>query len=377
MPLNLPALRLALSAALAAALLAGCASSDRDKPAPSEYGAEAFRPLAEAFGKVGYRWDWSGFPAPAAGQSVKFLEVWPDAVATQDTAGKITVLEPNSGRVRWANDAANPLTRFVGISRDPGTFADRLVCSAESEVFIVDLRTGNLLTRQRYEALVNTPPLLLGTIGIYGTPDGTFLAHEFTANARAWAYQASGPVEFPPILSGRVVAGVTQAGFVSLIDAESGVLTGRNRMYGGSAGTLTTDGSLTFVASLDQSIYAYAPTGQKIWQHRTSKPLAFSPVCVGARLYCHTADNGFSCFDAADGRVIWSNKDVRGTLVGTRKGDLLVWDGTTFTVLEPGAGATVVRDTLPTIRAIRFDRFDNGTMYAVNRAGVVGRFVAK
>ncbi len=380
MPTNftLPrAARALVLGALAVLLVPGCASTDRDRPEAYEYEAGAFRPLAESLDKIGYRWDWSGFPAPARGSRVEFLKAWPDAVAAQDSASKLTVLESSSGRVRWSSEISSPLTRFVGLARDRQFGGDRVICSAEAEVLILDIQTGNLISRQRYESVVNTPPLLLGTLGIYGTPDGTFLAHEFRNSARAWAYQASGPIEQPPILAGGVIAGVTQAGHVALIDAGTGTLAGRNRIYGGAAGPLATDGALTFIASLDQSLYAFAPSGLTVWQHRTSRPLAFAPVCIGARLYCHTADNGFTCFNAADGTVLWSNKEVRGTLIGTRTGDLLVWDGVTFSVLEPARGATVASSTLPTIRQITFDRFDNGVMYAVNRAGVVGRFVSK
>lgn len=369
-------------ACLALTVLPGCATQDPDRAEPYEFQPEAFRPLAESFEKLGYRWDWSGFPAPAEGQRIQFVQAWPDAVVTQDTGTKVTVIEPGSGRVRWSGEVASRLTRFVGLSRSPQGRGDRLICSSESEVFVLDLQTGNVVSRQRYEMVVNTPPLLIADVGVYGTPNGELLAHRFANGARAWAYQAEGPVEFPPILAGGIIAGVTQAGQVSLIDASSGTLAGRARMYGGSAGTLATDGSLVFVASLDQSLYAFAPSGQRVWQHRTSQPLAYAPACVGARVFCHTADQGFTCFEAGTGRILWSNPAVRGTLIGTRKGvagadDLLVWDGATLFLLEPDRGATVTSAALTGIRKIVFDRFDNGVMYAVNRAGVVGRFIPK
>jgi len=362
---------------LSATVMAGCASSDTDRPEAHEFEAEAFRPLADAFEKVGYRWDWSGFPGPAEGQRIKFLHAWPDAIVTQDTGSKVAVIEPASGRVRWSGEVASRLTRFVGVSRDRHDRTDRLICSSESEVYILDMQTGDVVSRQRYEKVVNTPPLLLGDVGVYGTPNGELLAHRLTNGARAWAYLAEGPIEFPPILADNTVVGATQAGLVSMIDADTGGLTGRARMYGGAAGALATDGALVYIASLDQSIYAFANSGQKIWQHRTSSPLTFAPVCLGARLFCHTADLGFTCFDAGTGKPIWSNREVRGTLIGTRKGDLLVWDGATLSLLEPDRGATVATAVLPGIRHITFDRFDGGTLYVANRAGVVGRLVSK
>ncbi len=381
MPMNFisrHAPRVVACAALSVAFLSGCATTDPDKPTPEEFEPQAFRPLTEAFDKLGYRWDWSGFPTPASGERIVFLEAWPDAVATQDSASKVTIIEPASGRVRWSGEVASRFTRFVGLSRDREGKTDRMISSSESEAFVLDMQTGNLVSRERFENVVNTPPLLLGPIGVYGTPNGELLAHRYSNSTRAWAYQASGPVEFPPILAGHIIAGITQAGIISMIDAYSGSLAARARIYGGAAGTLATDGALIFVASLDQSIYAFdAITAQKVWQHRTSQPLSWSPVCIGARLYCHTADLGLTCFDAGTGRVIWNNENVRGSVIGTRKNDLLVWNGTEMVLLEPDQGATVARAALPNIRKVTFDRFDDGNLYITNRAGVVGRFVPK
>lgn len=374
---------LALSSAvglvgLSALTATGCGGGGGFRASDDGAGPEAFKPLAAEFAKVGYGWDWSGFPLPAGGERIRFITAYPDAVVVQDTGSKVSLLEPSNGRVRWSNELANRITKFVGIARDPNPARDdRVIVSSESEAFVVSMRTGEVASRQRFEKVVNTRPVMFGPMAVYGTPGGELLGHNIASNLRVWGFDAPGSIEFAPVRVGHLVAGVTQDGYAAFVDPVSGSLAGRAKLFGGVATEPVSDGNRMFVASLDQSLYAVTPGGALAWRHRTSQPLTTQPAVVGNTVYCTTADEGFAAFDAATGEIRWSTNAVSGMVLGTRKGRLVVWNGTVLSLVDAERGALVERADLPGLTKVVFDAFDDGNLYAVNSAGVVGKFLAK
>jgi len=363
---------------IAALTAGGCGSGGSHQSSENMAGPEAYKPLAAEFSKVGYGWDWSGFPLPDRGEKIKFITAYPDAVVVQDTGSKLTVLEPSNGRLRWSDELANRITKFVGLARDPDPArGDRIISSSESEAFVVSMRTGEITSRQRFEKVVNTRPVMFGTMAVYGTPAGELMGHNIASNLRVWGYMAAGPIEFAPVRVGFAVGGVTQDGFVSFVDPVSGSLIGRTKLFGGVATEPVSDGNLMFVASLDQSLYAISPGGTLAWRHRTSEPLTTQPAVVGNTVYCSTADEGFTAFDAATGSIRWSTNEVTGTVLGTKKGRLVVWNGSALTLVDAQRGTVVERANLPGLSKLVFDSFDDGNLYAVNSAGVVGKFLPK
>lgn len=356
----------------------GCSSEGMFHSTSEERGPDALKPLTAGFSKLGYRWDWSGFTTPASGQGVIFLDAFPDIVVAQDTGSKLSVIEAASGRVRWSSELANSSTKFVGTVRDKDAArGDRLITCGEAGAYILDVQTGNLLGRQHFEKVVNTRPLPFGPVLWFGTPSGEMLGHLITRNVKFNGYQMSGAIEQPLVQSGGTIAGVSQAGEVALIDAASGSLVWRKRIYGGMAGAPVASDTLVYVASLDQSLYAFSGTGQTVWRQRTSQPITAQPALHGQTLYCTIADSGFTAFDAASGKKRWANPGVSGTVIGVRNKRLMVWDGTTMSLVDDKDGATVERVELPGLLRLALDKFEDGNLYAVNRGGVVGKFTPR
>lgn len=356
----------------------GCAGDERFSSTPEERGPEAYKATAAGMSKLGYRWDWSGFTVPASGEGVIFLDAFADIVVAQDTSSKLSVIEASSGRVRWFSELANRSTKFVGTVRDKDPVrGDRLVACSEAEAFLLDVQTGNVLGRQHFEKVVNTRSLLIGPIAWFGTPNGEMLGHLLTRGVKFNGYQMPGAIEQPLVRIGTTIAAVSQAGEVAFIDASSGTLIGRTRIYGGTASEPVASDTLMYVASLDQSLYAFNTAGQTVWRKRTSKPVFGQPTLVGPTLYCTIADSGFTAFDAASGKERWSNKDVGGTAIGLRNKRLLVWDGKTLSLVDENNGGTIERVEFPGVLRFSLDKFADGNLYAVNRAGVIGKFVPR
>lgn len=365
-----------LAAGLAlAAGVAGCATSGRIPTADER--AEAFRINHDDYARLGYRLDWRGFPALAGEPRMKFFEPFDDVVVTQDEANMVAVLEASDGRQRWSDQPARALTEFVGITRSGGD----LFVSAEGELFIMDLQTGDLLDRQPFQKIVSTPPVLFGDTLIYGTGSGEIMAHLTVSAAggvKLWGFMTSGAIEGAPVSIGESTVGaVSQTGDVVILDPANGRLIGRASIYGGTASDPVADETTLYVASLDQSVYAFDREGATLWRYRTPAPVRSQPVLHDGRLFVDLPAEGLTAIETDTGTKVWNNLDVTGTVVGVSSDGLLVWNGRQAFLVDPDRGDVIERATLPGVQTLKKDRFDGGNLYAVSESGVVAKFVPR
>ncbi|HRQ73123.1 MAG TPA: PQQ-binding-like beta-propeller repeat protein, partial [Phycisphaerales bacterium] len=225
----------------------------------------AFQVNHDDWGRLGYRLDWRGFAHVGARQRVTHLTPYDDIVIVHESGSVLSVLEADTGAVRNANELATPLTRFLGHVRE----GSRVVVSSESELFAVDVTTGNLLDRKPLAKVASTSPVLAEGLIINGTPAGEASAYMLGAPVRAWAFGMGDPIDTDPVIVGDAIGLVSRSGNVAFLDAASGSLLGRARIFAGCDATPASDGSTMFVASLDQSVYAFhARGGELAWRVR-------------------------------------------------------------------------------------------------------------
>lgn len=339
---------------------------------PAEEARRDFKPDDASYAKLGFRRDWTGFPHVArARQPVRFIDVAEDLVIVQDTRNTITALNGGNGSQRWATTIANPLTRFHGLIRESG----QVHGAAEAEVFTLDLATGTLTSRQQFDRLASSMPVLVGDTMVYGTGDGRVLGHNLTLNVGAGGNTIDGSVRVPVAIVGDAVGVVSDSGSVMFLDAGTLRLISRSSMYRGSVSAPIAGDSMMFVASLDQSIYAFAQGASRpVWSYLTQSPLRSQPVHADGVVYCDIPGEGMVAFEAYSGRKIWTQKGVGGTIIGRNKGRLIAWDGQTATTLDPATGDIIDRVTLPNLTHVLMDRFDGGNLYVVTNKGAVGKF---
>jgi outer membrane protein assembly factor BamB len=361
--------------------LAGCASGQPTKPAePAATPAPASTPelgipltLAD-WSTLGYRLDWVGFPFPRQSRSarVKFLAPYEDIVVAQESDSTITVLEASTGKRRWSSELTGPLTRFVGVLRDPND-SGRIYACSESEAFILSVANGNLLGRQKFERVVNTHAVPVGDTLVFGTSTSDVYAHSITINDRAWGFISDGIFEGAPVAIGDFLCAVSQAGDVVFLSA-TGKLVGRNRIFGGVSTNPVSNGSLVFIASLDQSLWAFDPLGNSSWRYRTSTPLRVQPTALEDRVYCELKREGLTAFDAASGTILWQSKDARGVVIGMRSGRLLAWNQGELFSIDPANGDIVSCIKTPGIVNVEAASFTDGVLYVTSDKGVIAKF---
>jgi len=373
-------IRAALASSLALALLGGCSGSRPYNTGPARTSTErsqAFPINFESYAKLGYRLDWKGYPTITGSQPVRLLRVTPDAVAVLEQGSTLSILEPSTGGQRCAIQLANPLTRFTGLSR----MGPRFVATSEADVFAVDPTNCNLVARQKFSKIIATNPLIVNSLMIVGTNDGELYAQldaPGVGGVKMWGFAVEGAVEHDAVLVGDAVGAVSQSGVVFFVTPDKGALLGRTKIFGGAGSNPVANSRYMFVASLDQSLYAFAPQGaRQAWRYRTSAPLKVQPTVVNDRLYCAVPDLGLACFDANTGKVLWNIKDFSGSVVASNKGGLIAFDGKDAALIGPARGDVIERIALPGVASLQPDKFDGGNLYAVSTSGVIAKFIPR
>jgi outer membrane protein assembly factor BamB len=363
----------------AGASLGGCASEGVDigrNKSPEER-AKAFPVDYQEYAKVGYRMDWRGYPAVTGSLPVRLMQPYKDIVVTVEGGSIATVLEANTGTRRCSDQLATPLTRFVGIARDE----QRVLVASDADVYALDSQTCNMTGRQKIEKIVDTEPVMFNDLLIFGTGTGEVLAHMTKAGVsgvKAWGFGMTGAVEHRPALVGNIVGAVAQSGQVVFLDAQTGSFLGKNFVYSGLMTDPVADANLFYVASLDQSIYAFNPTGGSlVWRVRTASPLRVQPTAFGGRLYCTVPGQGLTAFDSANGQVVWTCKGFNGTVVGTSRKLLVGFDKAVpeIVTIDMERGDVVARTKTPGAVMVKPDAFENGNLYVLSGSGLVAKFV--
>lgn len=363
------------------AALVGCSSthssSDAGTARPVDVRRAEFPIDHASFSRIGYRLDWVGFPAVTGSESIEYFHPYSDIVVVQEGGSIVTVLEQATGARRCADQLANPLTNFVGFVRE----GDNILCASDSEVFVLNTQTCELTDRQQIQRLVATPPVMFGNLLIFGCGTGEVLAHlalPAVGGVKAWGFLTSGAFEYSPVLMGNVVGAVSQSGEVVFLEAQNGSLVGRTKIFDGVATDPVTDGNVMFVASLDQSIYAIAPTNATIlWRYRTASPLRVQPTVSGDRLYCDIPGRGLTAFETGTGNIVWTTKNFHGTVVAVNKNRLVAWDGTTAALIDPARGDIIDSAPIPGAAMLKPDKFVDGNLYVVSKSGVIAKFLIK
>lgn len=364
---------LAAGATLASAgLLSGCEGFESRRTNKAE--VLPADPQADAMAQLGYRLDWRGFAYVGRAYKPLFMVGMGDSLAFQDSGGRITMLESATGRVRWSTELAGTLTLFTEPLR-----SGRVVhISSETELFSVAIDTGNLVGREKFEKVITTRPVQVGQNLIYGTSIGEIMSHLTGVGVKLWGFQMNGAIQHPPVLIGEYVGTVSQTGDVVFQLASGGGLVGRARIFGGVATDPVSDGSLMFIASLDQSLYAINPDGGRIvWRIRTNAPLSVQLSVIDGTVYCELPGRGLCAIDAATGNVRWENPDAKGQVICARAQNVIAWDGTNALLIEPVTGDILERAPLSDVAILEAEGERDPVIYVTDKAGRIGRFIAR
>ncbi|TVQ64146.1 MAG: hypothetical protein EA379_02495 [Phycisphaerales bacterium] len=363
----------ASAAVLAGALLHGCAGTPPGVGGEPPRRVDASTTEYDLYEALGYRLAWRGFPVVPARRAAKFVVADENVIVFQDNGDTVTLLDTATGMRRWATEVDSPLTRFVG-----NTIAgDRVYCASDNELFVLDIRTGELLERHNLAVVVTTRPLVMGSMAFFGSAPGELLGHNLISTYKQWGYRLRNSITARPVRTGPYVAAVSQAGDVLIVNPANGSSVGRASIFGGLSNDPVADDTTVYIASTDQSVYAIAnERGSIRWRHRAEQPIVAQPTLHDGSLYVHIPGRGLVCFDATNGAIRWESVDARGEVIAKRAGRLLVWDADRRVVrtLDPERGDIVETVELRDVFTLVTDTFVDGVLYSVNPGGRISRW---
>lgn len=334
---------------------------DPDKPSRPEY-------------RLGYQLKWQSYPRVTSRKGIQFFDLLGDTLTVHDFNNNLSVLETTGGGLRWATVAGKRLDNFVGNARA----GNRLLVSADTTVVIFNIETGELIDYHRLAYLANTPPVIVDALAIYGCTSGEVLAHNIATGFKQWAYGLHGTIIAKPVhLAGFDVGAVSDAGDVVILDAREATANGRlENVFDGIDNNPVADDFAMYVASRDQSIYAFARSnGERLWRYRTEAPITAQPTVHDGVLYVHLAREGMVAIDTRSGSRLWANKNAKGRIVAMRNGRLIAWDGNAFTTIDPERGESIETIPFPDVQLLAFETFEDGALYTVSRTGLAQKFI--
>ncbi len=361
--------------------LTGCASSGSGASSPtspsSDRGVVGSIPeRAAPFLELGYRLNWAIGDTDTPTSRAKMIDVADDLVLVHDQGNSITAREISNGEARWGANLGTPLTKFIGNLR----IGDRIVSASESELLILDADTGRLDDRQRLAVLSNTAPAIAdGYMLVFGTATGEVFGHDIRVGLKRWGFALNQRIKGKPIMIGQIAGAVAESGQVLLVNPANGdAVAPLQQIYGGVENNPVTDGVNMYIASSDQSIYAFeSTTGQLLWRVRTQSRLEAQPTVHEGVLYQYVPSEGLVAVDTRSGTRLWANPDVAGTVIAQRKGELLVWDGTDAVLVDPASGDERERVALPGVRKIIANGFVDGELIVLSGNAALARFSSR
>ena len=358
-----------------AMVLTGCNAGPGAPAEPRAAQSDAFYDVddieQDPYYRSGLRLVWRSYPQVAPGAGVLFFRPLGDVHAFQDTSNTFSLIEDATGRIRWNASLGRPLEKFVGAARYRGS----VLATSESEIRFLDLDNGALLDRQRLSVLSNTRPVITGSIAVMGSSTGEVFGHELSVGVRNWGVDLEGPIEAPVVDLGRTDVGVVSAGGeVIMLDARSGTSNGRRaRLFGGVESRPVTDGRTMYVASLDQSVWAYdIRTGRRSWRHRTQSELTAQPIVASDVFIVDAEREGLMGLDAASGERLWTQQDAGGDAVMAYAEQVFLWDGERLSVVALRDGSVRSSEVLPGI--VDVVAGEDGIVFVVDRNGVVSKY---
>ena len=369
---------LALLVGGSALSLGGCSTSPTSTPQQnmSSSNDAEWTINHEDWATQGYEWRWTGFPPVQPGAVIQHATAYDDVLIFQGTSTTLSVLETNTGKVRWSRQIDRATTRF----HESVLEGDTLFTASDTDLWEFDIHSGNTTDRAPLGTLVNTSPLIMGNLAIFGTSTGELFAWERVNDFKLWAYQFDGAINVPAIkISHDYIGAISEGGEIRTLEATIAHSGMSVKIAGGTEAHMLTDGIGLYIVSKDQSMYAYdVEDGYRYWRKRSSAPISIQHTLYNDIVYATTKEDGLNAINAETGEVLWANPEVHGwaiTVIDST--DLIVWSGHELFTVDKDRGDIISKMPLSGIAGIRTNSIDNGDLYVITLDGEVAKFSLK
>lgn len=263
--------------------------------------------------------------------------VGPDLV-TVDANNRLTMLRIDDGYQIWHAAPLPPRETVLGLDRIDSSQANQIFVTTDTDIFVVDVNTGHMTTRQDLPHQPSTGVVRVGPDLVYGTGGGRIIWHNAVVGYEIRANRINGAVTATPLLIDNEIVAVSAAGAVKMMNASSGQQLWTRQLTAGIKASPAAGDRAVYVAGLGQSIWCLdRSTGSALWKYFTESPLTSGPTVLGDRVFQYIASEGLVCLDALPenkpkGEVLWKNPKLTGEVITVIGNDLVLWDEPTHTL---------------------------------------------
>lgn len=347
------------------AFLAGCQGKGDDGP------DQVLLADLEQSRAMDYRIQWQQNLGLGRDESLEDLAVLTDAIIAMESGNIVTLLEPDSGKIRWRKSVG---ARSEKLHR-PVVMDDHLFVSSATRVVAIRLDNGLIANVFDLKRTASTDPLPFRDMLIFGTPEGLIFAQHAETGLVLWEYQMAAPIDVQPKPMRDSVFVADSSGQVAVVNPLGGRLIWRTTRppYEPIDAEPATSDQLAYVACRDQNLYAFGRTSPNLqWRYLTQNPLTEPPRLIGDRVYQPTRERGLVCLDAETGKEQWRS-DLAGQPAQLHEDRLWLTEPGRIHMAEADNGRPIQTVRLPQADIMRLDADRDGRLYLASRDGRVMR----
>ena len=367
--------------AVFALVASGCANSGRIGPPISPQAQEDSASFDSAeFRSIGYSRGWRAYPIVTRRQSVEIVKAYDDVILTLEGGSVLTCIDAVDVSNRWNLQLDTPITPFLGVERD----GNLIYANSSSELYVVDVLSGELRTRQTLPLVVTTGAVRYEGQLIFGCADGQVFSFLPPRGVKFWGNQLNHPIAMDATIVDDIAAFVSTGGDVLFLDPARGVVVERagngqrfNALFDGPGAQPEAAPGMFLVPSLDQSLWAFTPASSRsLWRVPTQGPITSRPRVFEDHVFIDLPELGFSAVNIGTGEIQWSLADVGGELVAVRDGLLVVFDAEAETINQVDPRQGDIFGSVPAGGVARVESADlvDAPIYLITDRGLVARF---
>lgn len=265
------------------------------------------------------------------------VHVEKDAVFILNERNELSMLDSETGTLKWRTYAANATDRILDVVHLPDL--DTVLILRSESILTVSDRTGmpesvgaSSSAVQPLEWLATDGGFIHGSTYIYGGLGGEVVWQGFRYGFAARAHRIGRRIDTTLVQCGDTVVAAARSGEVAGLDLNTGRLSWKVTLLDRVAGTPAATDDLVVIAGRDQHVRALNPlNGRPLWTALLEHPLHAGPTLMGDFVYQQVPEQGLYCWEARpsnspDGVQAWSASDVTGSVISRSGSLLLSWD---------------------------------------------------
>jgi outer membrane protein assembly factor BamB len=267
------------------------------------YGAGPARAQAQAAIHVRppFRVVWSR----GLGTLIEFPAVIAEGVAYITNArGTTRALSMRNGTVIWRHD-----TPQGKAAASPAVWRDQLVVHGmDGHVWVLRRSDGRLLWRYTVGSPVESSPVVVNGLDIFGAWNGTITALDLRTHRVRWRTRSGCKVTSSAALAGATLYLGDYCGRLLALRASDGRIRWTRSVNGRVYGTPAIAAGRVFVpSSTGGSLTAFSTAGRFLWSRSTGSYVYSSPAAAGGRVFFGSYNGVFYALAAASGRTLWAH----------------------------------------------------------------------